>query len=129
MSLKKSGILIALLIAFLGMSCTTFQISGIQVTRELQSYDVVGEFDIEVKVWEFLGASGGANVFNITSDAMDTQIYDAIQREIQKYTGDAAVNVVIEYKAGVVDLLLNGFTSSILAPATAHITGVIVKYD
>ena len=30
---------------------------------------------------------------------MDTAIYDAIQREIQKFTGDAAMNVEIRYEA------------------------------
>jgi predicted small secreted protein len=110
-------------------SCTTFQLSGAQVTREIPSYDTVGEFEIAVKVNEFLGNSGGSNFLNATSDAMDTEIYDAIQREIQKYTGDAAVNVEIRYEASFIDLLLNGLTFSLYAPATAHISGVIVKYN
>ncbi|MEM5948030.1 hypothetical protein WKV44_05700 [Spirochaetia bacterium 38H-sp] len=88
----------------------------------------MGEFDITVKVNEFLGNSGGTNLLNLSADAMDTAIYDAIQREIQKYTGDAAVNVIIEYKAEFLDLLLNNFTFGIYAPATAHVTGTIVKY-
>ena len=110
-------------------SCTTFQLSGAQVTKEIPSYDTVGEFDIAVKVNEFLGSAGGANLLNVSSDAMDTEIYDAIQREIQKYTGDAAVNVEIRYEASFIDLLLNGLTWSLYAPATAHISGVVVKYN
>ena len=80
-------------------------------------------------IYEFLGSPGGANFINVTADAMDTEIYDAIQREIQKYTGDAAVNVVVEYRAELVDLILGGVTGGLVAPATAHITGTIIKYD
>ncbi|MDC7224174.1 MAG: hypothetical protein PQJ60_10570 [Spirochaetales bacterium] len=117
------------LVAVLLASCTTFQLSGAQITREIPSYDTVGEFDISVNCNEFLGSPGGANFLNVSSDAMDTVIYDAIQREIQKYTGDAAVNVVIRYEASLINLLMNGITFGLYAPATAHITGVIVKYN
>lgn len=123
---------IFILLAFVAVvlsSCTTFQLSGVQVTKEIPAYDNVGEFDISIKVVEWLGSPGGANLGNITADAMDTQIYDAIQREIQKFTGDAAVNVVISYEAGLIDLILSGVTGGIYAPATAHVTGVIVKYN
>ncbi len=111
------------------LSCTTFQFSGAQVTKTIPSYTSVGTFDVTVKVHEFLGSSGGTNLFNITADNMDTKIYDTIQREIQKYTGDAAVNITIEYEASFVDLLLNGITFGIYAPATARIKGTVVKYS
>ncbi len=119
----------AVLVALFAASCTTFKFEGAQVTREIPSYNTVGTFDITVKVHEFLGSSGGANILNVTSDAMNTKIYDAIQREIQKFTGDAAVNVSIEYQAGLIDLLLNGFTWGVYAPATARVKGSIVKYN
>lgn len=120
---------LALVAVLFAASCTTFKLEGTQVTREIPSYTSVGTFDITVKVHEFLGSSGGANLLNVTSDAMNTKIYDAIQREIQKFTGDAAVNISIEYKAGFVDLLLNGVTWGLYAPGTAHVTGTVVKYS
>jgi hypothetical protein len=110
-------------------SCTSFQFAGAQVTKQIPSYTAVGTFDITLSVNEFLGGSAGPNLFNITADAMDTLIYDAIQREIQKYTGDAAVNVKIVYKATFVDILLNELTLGVYAPAHAQITGTIVKYS
>lgn len=119
----------ALLLVISVLSCTTFQFSGAQVTKTIPSYNSVGTFDVTVKVHEFLGSSGGTNLFNITADSMDTKIYDTIQREIQKYTGDAAVNITIEYKASFIDLLLNGITFGIYAPATARIKGTVVKYS
>ena len=118
-----------LLVIVMVASCTTFQLSGIQVTKEIPSYQTVGEFEITVKVTEFLGPAGGMNLFNVTSDAMDNKIYDAIQREIQKYTADAAVNVTVEYQATFINLLLNMFTFAIVSPATANVSGVIVKYQ
>ena len=128
--LKKSAYLLVAVLLIVGVaSCTTFKLSGIQVTREIPSYQTVGEFEITVPVMELLGSAGGANLGNITATAMDEKIYDAIQREIQKYTGDAAVNVVVEYQVGLVDIVLNSITGSILAPATAKISGVIVKYS
>jgi predicted small secreted protein len=129
--MKKTTRIIMLIaiVAIALTSCTTFQLSGAQVTKEIPAYDAVGNFDITVKVHEFLGSSGGANLLNVSSDAMDTEIYDAIQREIQKYTGDAAMNVEIRYEASFIDILLNAVTWSLYAPATAHISGVIVKYD
>lgn len=128
--MKKVGLLFAsLLSVFIVASCTTFKLEGTQVTREIPSYQTVGTFDIKLKVHEILGTSGGTNLFNITADSMDTKIYDAIQREIQKSSGDAAVNVSIEYKASFIDLLLNGITWNIYAPATAQIKGTVVRYN
>ncbi len=129
MKANKIALLGLIVIAVVLSSCTTFKLSGVQVTKEIPAYDSVGEFDITVKVSEFLGSPGGSNLGNITSDAMDSKIYDAIQREIQKFTGDAAVNVTVEYKAEVIDMLFSGLTGGLYAPATAHISGVIVKYN
>jgi hypothetical protein len=131
MNMAKKGVYIiaGVLLVLSVASCTTFKLSGIQVTTDMQPYQRVGEFEITVPVTELLGASGGANIGNVTATAMDDKIYDAIQREIKKYTGDAAVNVTVEYKVTLINALLNGITSSILAPATAEVSGVIVKYN
>ncbi len=130
MRFHKSLVFILLAaLAFAIVGCTTFKFSGAQVTTQLPAYTSVGTFDITVWVNEFLGSSGGENLFNLSADAMDAPIYDAIQREIHKYSGDAAVNVTIEYNASFVDILLNAVTSGIWAPAEAHITGTVVKYS
>ena len=111
------------------VSCTSFKLSGIQIASNIPSYQTVGEFEIDVKVTEFLGFSGGTNLFNVSADAMDEKIHDAIQREIQKYTADAAVNVTVEYQATAINIILNTITGTIIAPATAKVTGVLVKYQ
>ena len=126
---KILKVTVVLLVIAMIASCTTFKLSGIQITSNIQSYQTVGEFEIKVNVTEFLGSAGGANLFNVTADAMDEKIYDAVQREIQKFTADAAVNVTVEYQATAINLILNAITGYIIAPATAVVTGVLIKYQ
>lgn len=110
-------------------SCTTFKLSGIQMNDSMPSYTSVGEFSTSIQVWEFVGTPGGTNLANITATNMDTQIYDTVRREISKYSGDAAVNVTIEYKATLIDLLISGVTGGLAVPAHAEISGTVVKYS
>jgi hypothetical protein len=120
------GILVAVALV---VSCTTFQVSGVQLNKETPSFQEVGQFVTEVTVHEFLGSSGGANIFNVTATNMDKEIFDAIQFEIMKFSGDAAVNVRITYEATFVGMILNALTWSIYAPARATISGTVVKFQ
>lgn len=122
--------IICILVAVgLVVSCTTFQVSGVQMNKETPSYQAVGQFEKKIVVNEFLGNSGGINLLNVTATNMDEKIFDAIRREIEKFSGDAAVNVTIKYEATFIDLLLNVLTASIYAPAHATISGTIVKFQ
>ncbi len=109
--------------------CTTFQMSGLQVVEDMPSMQPLGDFETTVKVNEFLGESGGANLFNLSATAMDDEIYDAIRREVQRRSGDAAINVTVEYEASFIDYILNGITLGLYAPATATISGTVVSYN
>ena len=111
------------------VSCTTFELDGLMYSKDAPGVEVVGEFEITVWVHEFLGGSGGANLFNLTSDAMNDPVRKAIQEEIENLSGDAAINVSVKYQASFVNILLNGFTGGIYAPATAVITGTVVSYN
>lgn len=125
-SIKLLGVL--LLVALVA-GCTTFRMSGVQIVEDMPSMQPIGDFETDVKVHEFIGNSGGANLFNLTATNMDNEIYDAIRREVERRSGDAAINVTIEYKASFIDLLLNGFTFGLYAPATATISGTVVSYN
>ena len=128
--MKRVFSVIGLLLAVgLIVACTTFQVSGVQMNKETPSYQAVGEFERTIMVHELLGSSGGVNLANITATAMDERIFDAIRREIEKFAGDAAVNVTIVYEATFIDILLNGLTAGIYAPAHATISGIIVKFQ
>lgn len=126
----KKRILPALtLILLLSLTgCITSKFGGLQMTKSLPSYEVVKDFETTVTVHKFMGTSAGRNLFNISSDASVDPVFDAIQREIARYGGDAAVNIEIEYQASFLNMLANSLTFGIWAPADVKITGTIVKY-
>jgi hypothetical protein len=110
-------------------SCTTFKASGLSYSLKEPKTTVLGEFRTEVWVNGFLGASAGAKLFNITADATDGALKDAVQKAIRDKNGDAAINVTVEHQASFVDILLNGITSYIYAPGMVIVSGTIVKYE
>lgn len=127
--MKKALRIVGLLVVMaLVASCTTFQLSGVQVNKQTPSFQNVGQFEVTIPVNEFLGSAGGANLLNISATAMDNTIFDTIRREIEKQSGDAAVNVTIRYEATALDVILNGLTGGIWAPAHAVIKGTVVKF-
>lgn len=127
---RKNGpvLLVVAALALVLAGCTTFQFSGAEVPFHLPSYRTVGKFKVDVGITKFLGTSGGATLFNVGANATSGPIYDAIQREIQSYSADAAINISIDYKASFVNMLLNGITSGLYAPATAVVSGTLIKY-
>jgi hypothetical protein len=110
-------------------SCTTFKASGLEYSFKPQKTTVLGDFETEVWVNEFLGASAGAKFLNVTADATDNAVKEAIQKAIKDKSGDAAINVTIEHRASFVDILLNGITSYIYAPSMIIVSGTVVKYE
>ena len=114
-------------VAMATMSCRTFQVSGMETSLVAASGDVVGNFSTTVRVNKFLGASGGSNFLNITSTAGDAAITNAIRREIANMGGTRAVNVQIEYRAGLLNMFFNNLTMRLWAPSTVRITGTVVR--
>ncbi len=124
--IKLFAVLVILLVVM--MSCQTATFSGLQMTKDMDSFVVVKDFETTVSVWEFLGTPAGGNLFNITADAMDDPVFQAVQNEIQKLGGDAAVDITLVQEATLVDMIIGGVTGSILAPCKVHITGTVVKF-
>ena len=125
---KKLGLFracLGLVLVLLLASCTTFKMEN--VAYGTINGEVLGTFSTKVKVHEFLGDSGGMNFVNITSTAMDKKIQDAIDYEIKKLGGSAAINVKIEQKASALDMFLNWITCDIYAPATVTVTGTVIR--
>lgn len=121
-------ILIALGLSIALMSCTTASFSGLQVASELPAHEVVGEFEITVSVAELLGSPGGANLLNITADAMDPAVTNAIMAEVAGQGGDAAIDVTIVQSAELMDLIIAGVTGMIYSPTTYTVTGTVIKW-
>lgn len=127
--MKKTRLLAILAIVLVVMmSCTTATYSGLQMTKDMDSFVVIKDFETSVTVSEFLGSPGGVNLFNITADAMDDPVFDAVQKEIQKLGGDAAVNITIVQEATLFNMILTSITGGIYAPCTVHVSGTVVKF-
>ena len=108
-------------------ACTTFRADGFQVGLNTSGVEILGDFTTNVRVNEFLGASGGSNLFNLSADAMSGPIRSAIDNEVRKLGGTAAINISITYKVGPLQAIANVLTGSIWAPATAVIKGTVIR--
>jgi|TergutMp193P3_1026864.scaffolds.fasta_scaffold19305_2 hypothetical protein len=128
----KNKLFLIVLVVFVGMgfiACTTFQASGIQMGMNTSGYEVLGNFTTRVLINKFLGQSGGANLFNLSSNATSGPIRDAIDKEIQKKGGTAAINVSIKYGSNPIQWILNNITGTIWAPSTVTISGTIIRQN
>ena len=123
--------LLRILFAFvvlLPASCTTFKASGLSVIPgQNQNYTALGTFHRDIWIHEFLGDPAGAKLFNISADATDPAIYDAIDQEIRRYGGSGVIELQIKHKASFGDLLITWITFDIYAPSIVEISGTVVK--
>ena len=110
-------------------SCTSFTADGLTYSENMPAVETLGDFEITVTVREWIGITGGPNLFNVTADNMSDPIRVAIQEEIEDRSGDAAINVKVTYESTFLNVLVNGITGGIYAPATATITGTVVTYN
>lgn len=120
----KLGFLVLALI--LVASCTTASFQGMQMTKDVPSFNVVGEFEKTISQHAIIGGWSGGSLVKMSDN--DERIFSIITDEITKKGGDAAIDVTIEYGAGVVDLLLNAVTFSVYNPGKIKISGTIIKY-
>ena len=108
-------------------SCTSFQISGLEVAQQLTSGIFIGNFDIEVRVTKFWGSAAGKTLANMQVDKTDQAIIDAINNEVRRMGGNRAVNVQIAYSATFLDVLLNSLTLNVYAPSYVRVTGTVIR--
>lgn len=123
---------IILLSIFIGVlvsmsSCTTFKAENLAVLSPEVDVKILGHFERTVLVSEFLGVSAGANIFNITADAMSDKVNEIVWQEILKRNGNGAINVQIEYSASFLDQIGNYCTGSIWAPAHLKVSGDVIR--
>jgi len=127
------GILAVLLVLGLGLTgCTTFQASGLQMGLVIngQKYERVGNFTEREWTNKFLGLPvlpNGSTLFNLSSTATDPQVRQAVEKNIQKLGGDAAIDVRIRYGSNPLQWILSTITLGIWMPGTVTVTGTVVK--
>ena len=125
----KKVILLSLLVLFSITSCMSFKASDLAVLQKQESMILLGHFDSEVLVSEFLGKSGGTNLFNISAEVMNEKLSVLVWNEIIKKGGNGAINLNIEYKATFLDLLANYLTTGIWAPSHLRVSGDVIKFS
>ena len=124
----KRLLLVSVVLAMVLMvSCQSVTFEGLQMSKDLPNYTVVGEFEQVIKDPHLLGL--GASYGLIPFGQPDKAIFDAIRAEIDKLSGDAAIGVSISYGYSFLDALLNGVTSFIYSPRRITITGKVVKFS
>jgi hypothetical protein len=124
---SKFLILLAVCLSIGFVGCTTFVSNGMQMGFATNETENLGDFQTKVYVNKFLGASGGANLFNLSSNATSGPIRDAIEKEIKKKGGTAAINISIKYGSNPLQWFLNYLTGNIWAPSTVTISGTVIK--
>lgn len=127
--MKKIFLLLIVGLTLTFSSCMSFKATDLAVLRQDSSMKLLGHFHTTVLVHEFLGSSGGANLFNITADAMNDKISDIVWKEINKKGGNGALNIEIEYSATFLDMIANSITETIWAPAHLTISGDVILYE
>lgn len=125
--MKNKLFFIALAVCIVFGACTTFQATGLQFGVSTKGTEILGDFSTKIWTHKFLGQSGGTNLFNISSGVTSGPIKNAIDKEIQKKGGTAAVNITIKYGSNPIQWILNNITFNIWAPATVTITRTVIK--
>jgi hypothetical protein len=110
-------------------SCISFQASGLQMglDQSQSTYEDLGDFRTRLWVNKFIGTSGGTTFLNLSSDATDGVIRNAIENQIKKKGGDAAINIRIRYGNGPLTYILNVITATAWAPSTVTVSGTVVR--
>jgi hypothetical protein len=125
-------VMLAVVLAFgFGLTgCITFQASQLQVGLYIngQKYEKVGDFSEKEWTNKFLGwAPGGGTLFNLSSTATDRQVREAVEKNIKKLGGDAAIDVRIRYGSNPLHWILSTITMGIWMPGTVTVTGTVIK--
>jgi hypothetical protein len=131
-AIMKNGLFLVAPVVCIGIffaACTTFQASGLQMGISTSGTEVLGDFSRRVYINKFLGQSGGTNIFNLSSNATSGPIRDAIDDEVRKKGGTAAINISVKYGSNPFQWFLNGLTFNIWAPSTVVITGTVIRQN
>jgi hypothetical protein len=131
-AVMNNKLFLAVLVICLGIcftSCVSFRSSGMQIGMSTSGTENLGNFTTTVSVNKFLGTSAGTTFLNLSSDVTDGKIRTAIEKEIQKKGGTAAINISIKYWAGPFQFILNALTGTLWAPGTLTITGTVIRQN
>jgi hypothetical protein len=119
--MRKAVLLGCAVVVLLIAGCQTVTFQGIQAVKQVPAYTVVKDFSLTIADPHLLAGL-------LPMGQPDRRIFTYIQDEITKLSGDAAIDVELDYGFTVVDYLLSVVTGSIYSPRTITIKGTVVKY-
>ena len=125
--MKKGLFGVVLVVVILLASCYSVTFEGLQMQKDMPDYTVIKDFKRTIRDAGFLGNPGGYRL--ITFGQPDKVIFETIRSEINKVSGDAAIDVSIKYGASIGDILFGGVLPFLLASSHITITGTIVKIN
>ena len=97
-------------------------------TNSIIMYIKVHHFSGKAWTNKFLGwGTNGGTLFNLSSDATEPKIRQVIEKNINHYGGDAAVDVHIKYGSNPIQWLLTAVTAGFWMPGTVTVSGTVVK--
>jgi len=119
--MKNKGFWFGMLVIVFAFSmvligCTTFVASGMQMGLVIngQKYEKVRDFSEKEWTNKFLGwGVNGGTLFNLSSEATDPQVRKAVEKNIKKYGGDAAIDIKIKYGSNPIQWILTAITGGI----------------
>ena len=120
--MRKASVLALLACLLVLASCQTVTFQGLPVVKEVPPYTVVKDFSTTIGDPTLI-----AGLLPLSQP--DQRIYSYIKEEIDRYSGDAAINVELDYGVSFFDLILTSLTGSIYSPRTITISGTIIKYS
>lgn len=119
--MKKMKYVAILALLLVVCSCQTVTFQGIQAIKDMPDFTVIGDFRKEISDPHVI-----AGIFALGQP--DQRIFAFIQEEIQKMSGDAAINVELAYGDNFLDFLLSPI-AAVIDFRTITISGTVVKFN
>ena len=118
------GILLGILVLL--ASCVSVTFEGLQMQKDMPNFQVIKEFKKVINDPHLLGAGSGFGLIPLGQP--DKEIFEAIRSEINKVSGDGAIDVTIKYGQSFGNMIINTMTVYLYSPRKITITGTIVKF-
>jgi hypothetical protein len=95
--------------------------------KNLQNYTVIKDFKTTIIDPRLIGYNTSWALASLSRP--DKRIFDTIRSEINKVSGDAAIDVTISYGVTFIDVALNWLTGGLYSPRTITVSGTVVKMN
>ena len=126
--MKRASFLLSIFcLALLLDGCVAFRATGMAYFPGQSDFEVVGHFRRSCVVQEFFGTPAGGNLFNFSAYSSDDELRKILSEEVEKFGGDGAINIRVDFETKWWHSLLNKITARVYAPAKLTVEGDVVR--